>query len=174
MPADIEQLGGKQSEEEIVLSSPAEMNTVILRFFELAEHKLIVRAPRLELEVFQSAELAEAIDRFVTLDLRNRIMLLVGDEMHFLRRNARLLAQIRRHSSYLQIRKVSDEYADSQDSQELFLVADGIAWCRQPRSDHRQFAYSLSGAAVARSLQNRFDEVWERSDVMPEVFSLGL
>lgn len=167
----IEQLGGKQREEDAVLSSPAELNAVILRFFELAQRKLILRAPRLDLEVFQSSELADAIGRFVTLDLNNRLWLLVEDEMHFLRHNARLLALIRRHSSYLQIKKVCDEYADGQ---ELFVVADEIAWCRQPRSDHRQFACNANDAAAARRLQNRFDEVWERSDNMPEIFPLGL
>lgn len=171
MPVVIQQLGGKQREEDTVVSSPAELNAVILRFFELAERKLILRAPRLELEVFQSGELADAIGRFVTLDLNNRIQLLVEDEMHFLRRNARLLALIRRHSSYLQIKKVVDEYVDGQ---ELFVVADEIAWCRKPRSDHRQFTCNTNDAATARHLQNRFDEVWERSDDMPEIHSLGL
>ena len=113
---------------------------------------------------------AEPVD-VVTLDLNNRIQLLVEDEMHFLRRNARLLGLIRRHSSYLQIKKVVDEYVDGQ---ELFVVADEIAWCRKPRSDHRQFTCNTNDAATARHLQNRFDEVWERSDDMPEIHSLGL
>lgn len=171
MVVRIERLGGDQREQEIVLSSPAELNNVILRYFELAMRKVIVRAPRLELEVFRSLELVDAINHFVTIDVRNQVLMLVEDELHFLRRNARLLALIRRHSSYLQVRKVTDEYADGQ---ELFVVADETAWCRQPRSDHRQFAFNANNAAMAKRLQRRFDEVWERSDAMPEVFSLGL
>ena len=172
MEPAFERLGGDQAHcDDLLLTRLEDIDFVIRRYFELARRRLVLRAVRLEFAVFYSAELAAAIGAFIRAQTRNQLLLLLEDDVHFLRQHPRLIELARRYSSYITVRRVTPDYVEGQ---ELYLVADEVAWLRQPRIDRKQLTANPNGGAVARRLARQFAEVWEHSDAMPEIFTLGL
>ena len=168
-PSDDLILGG--SDAQIVLQGVDEVDRAVGALFSQARRCLVVRALRFEWPYLRSPSMQEQVERLVTGGLHNRIHLLVDDEQDFLRNWSRMLDLCRRFSSYVFARKLADEHR--QDSA-AFVVADELAVVHQPRADIPRGVVNMNTPGEARRLQHRFQDQWQYSKTIDELFTLGL
>jgi hypothetical protein len=113
----------------------------------------------------------EALNALCHRNRRARVRMLVHDPVDAVRRSPRVVELARRLSSSIEIRQPHQDY---RHYNEAFLVADGCGLI------HRQFADRYEGTAnfyapiEAQRKLDFFTEVWERSQVNPEVRRLHL
>ncbi len=167
-PSDL-RIGASQG--EMWFSGANEINDVLQLLCEQVTHKLLVLAPRLDLPVFTSEAVQTGIERIVAGALQNHARFLIADDDHFRHCNGRIIALCRRFSSYVGAHKIIPEYATKA---ELFVVADDTAYIHQPIPDQPRALTNFNDPGAARRLTGRFHEIWERSETVPELFSVGL
>jgi len=153
------------------LTSPAQVDGAIRDMFRQAGHTLYIRAPRLDFPFFNSKDLLPSITDLIRGDQRNHLYFLIDDDTHFLNTNSRVIELARKFSSYVSVHKLPEEYADTA---EVYIVADQDCYLRMA-SQHTYPATVASGMpARARQLEYRFKQLWEKSERIPELFTLGL
>ena len=154
-----------------LLTSPLQVDEAIRKMFCQAQHFLYVRAPRLDFPFFKSRDLLPSVTGLIRGDQRNHIYFLIDDEFHFLNTNTRLIELARKFSSYVKIHKLPEEYADTA---EVFIVADRDCYLHMA-SPHQYPATAGSDmSARTRQLEYRFKQLWEKSERIPELSTLGI
>jgi hypothetical protein len=153
------------------LASLAQVDGAINNLCRQAKHYLYVRAPRLDFPFFKSNDLLPSITHLIRGDQRNHIHFLIDDELHFLNTNTRLIELARNFSSYVKVHKLPEEYADTA---ELYIVADTDCYLHMASQHQYPATAGFDMRARTRQLEYRFKQLWERSERIPELFTLGL
>ena len=170
---DPDNTGSDYTDETRILSlnSPAQVDDAVRKLFCHAKHCLYVRAPNLDFPFFSSKDIAPAIAPLIRGDLRNHLYILIDDEKHVLNKCGRLVELARKFSSYIKIHKLPLEY---RENEELLIVADRSSYLHM--ASKHQFPASLGVAVPARTRQllYRFNQLWERSEPVRELSTLGL
>ena len=125
----------------------------------------------LEPALYDQAPFIDALTGLALGSPRARVRILVKDLERTIKEGHRLVELARRLSSYVQIRRVHEDY--QQDSQSFFLVDDyGLL--------HRRFAARFEGTLSCkaplevRRLRALFDEIWDRSEPEADLRRLHL
>lgn len=160
-----------RDEGELALDSPELVNDAFETLCRQAEHSLKLRAPRLDFPFLHSTGLLTALTPLITGDRRNHVHILVDDEQHLLDTGNRVIDIARKFSSYLSVRRLPPEYADSG---EIYLIADAAGYLYLGKADHYPAAFSEHDPGRARQLDRRFRQLWERSVRIAELHTLGL
>jgi hypothetical protein len=127
--------------------------------------------PDLEPALYDQAPLIDALTRLAVSSPRARVRILAKDLDRATKEGHRLVELARRLSSYVQIRRVHEDY--QQDSQSFLLVDDyGLL--------HRHFSARFEGILSCkaplevRRLRALFDEIWDRSEPEADLRRLHL
>lgn len=153
------------------LTSPAQVDDAVRKLFHQAKHYLYVRASRLDFPFLKSKDLLPSITDLIRGDQRNHIHILIDDEFHFLKANTRLIELARNFSSYVKVHKLPEEYADTA---ELYIVADTDCYLHMASQHQYPATAGFDMPARTRQLEYRFKQLWEKSERIPELFTLGL
>lgn len=148
-----------------------EINAALSKLLTEARHHIAVFAPRLEFPAFEDPAVHEALVRFVHGRPRTGLMMLVGDDAWFMNRNSRLRELCRRYSSFVKARLWA---SDEPYAQELYVVADGVAYLHQPHVDKPDTAFALGAKGMAHGILRRFSEAWERGEAIAGLLTVGL
>ena len=117
--------------------------------------------PDLEPALYDQTDFVEALARLVVDNPRARIRILAKDLERILREGHRLVELGRRLSSYVEIRRVHEDYRDDNQS---FLLTDDYGLL------HRRFAARFEGSLSCkaplevRRLRALFNEIWDCSE----------
>ena len=126
-----------------------------------ARRQLELFTPDLEPALYDQTNFVEALARLVVDNPRARIRILAKDLERTLREGHRLVELRRRLSSYVEIRRVHEDYRDDNQS---FLLTDDYGLL------HRRFAARFEGSLSCkaplevRHLRALFNEIWDRSE----------
>ena len=153
------------------LTSPVQVDDAVKNLFRRSKHYLYIRAPRLDFPFFKSKDLLPSITDLIRRDPRNHLNFLIDDEFHFLNTSTRLIELARKFSSYVKIHKLPEEYADTA---EVFIVADPDCYLHMASQHQYPATVGFDMPARTRQLEYRFKQLWERSERIPELFTLGL
>lgn len=138
---------------------------------EDARHDVVIFAPWLDGRLFNTATLAHQLAGFAARDRRNRVRVLVEDAEQAVRDNDRIVDLCRRMSDFVQMRRVGEDHIGLQ---EMFVVLDRTAWLHQPDLVNPECLVSTDDRRAAGTLTQRFEEMWERSEPIPAVRTVGL
>ena len=159
-----------QSSEAVSLNTPAQVNHIIRELFFQAQHRLDIRAVRLDLAFFQTRDLLQSITTLVSSNMRNQVLFLIDDELH-LKSLTKVTHLARNFSSYVKVRKLAEEQTSDGD---FFVIADRVAYVHQMSSHNYPVTAEAYAPAKARELALKFKNCWERSEQITELSTLGL
>lgn len=162
---------GSDDAVERALDTPGEVDEAVEQLCRGAIRSLIIRSPRLDFPFLGTTELLTALTPLITGDRRNLVHILVDDAQHFLDTGNRVIDLARRFGSYVQVRRLPPEYVESP---EVFLVADSCNCIHQKSANVYPALLARNAPGRARKLGQRFRQMWERSDRIAELHTLGL
>lgn len=140
----------------------------VLRVIERARHRIALYGSVLPPLPFASAAVGRALTQFAVAHRQHQVQLLIDDADQALRDNERLVALTRRLPEQLQWRQLAIEDREEPD---CFIVNDHATAVRLvPAGSSMEWI----DTNTARTLQARFDRLWQRAAPLPALHSLGL
>ena len=138
---------------------------------ERARRKILVFAPALYGDFFNTAHAAGTLASFAAAHRNNIARFLVEDVDYSLHHNSRVVELCRRFTDFIRMRRLNE---DDTGLQEMFLVVDGTAYLHQAHVDKYDYRVAFSAPREARQLARRHERMWERSLAIPAIHPLGL
>lgn len=152
-------------------NSSEEINETVTTLLAQTNRKLLLFGPRLDLAVFNSNNTYDHLAQLIASNRHNQIRILIGDERFFLVHNRHLLQLCQRFSSYVKARRILPEV---DVATELFIVVDDRAYLHQSHFDTPIAVANLDARGRAALFTRRFEELWEHSEPIAEISTLGL
>ena len=126
-----------------------------------ARRYIRILSPTLDRDVFDNAQLCDAISKLARRSRHSDIRILVHDSRPMVEHGHRLLALAQRIPSLVHIQKLS-HHPQMNDDTMLIRDSDGLLF-KPAGSEHQGFYEPESKARVASYIE-KFDELWERSE----------
>ncbi len=157
--------------DRVHISGRAEAVRFVAQLFEQAQHSILVFAPSLEPVLFNHGNVAERLASFAVAHRRNLARILVEDATSSVQHNQRLAELSRRFSDFIKFRQVDEDHSSLR---EMYLIVDERAYLHQPELDKAEYFAALHDRRRARLLSREFERMWDRSQPITEVHTLGL
>jgi hypothetical protein len=150
---------------------PHPFDDLVVELCGSAAREICILSPNLDHQVFDNAELVEAIGILIRSSRQTRVRILVSDSRALVTRGHRLLLLARRLPSLVQIQK---QVGHPQWKGETIVICDhdGVLY-KSGDSDHDGFFEPSSRASTQRHLE-LFEELWRHSAQDVELRSLSL
>lgn len=160
-----------QSTTASQLNSRDEARDFLLALLQQARRKISVFAPTLDGDLFNTSQVIGVLESFTASHRSNLVRFLVEDADQSLHRNTRVVELCRRFSDFIKMHQVDE---DSTGLQEQFVIVDDYAYLHQPHLDRPEFRASSNDRSETRRFAMRYERMWERSQSMPGVHTVGL
>lgn len=154
-----------------LLKERAAVQERLLLLAERARREFLVFSPQLDARLFNTQELTQRLTSFAARDRHNRAYILVEDADQALRDNDRMVRLCRQMSDLVQMRRVGEEHLGLR---ELFVVVDHLGYLHQPDITNPEWVSALSNPRGAVPLAERFHEMWDRSEPIGAIHTVGL
>lgn len=139
---------------------PHPFDQLAVELCDSARRYIRILSPTLDREVFDNAQLCDAISKLARRSRHSEIRILVNDSRPIVEHGHRLVTLAQRIPSLIHIQRLSD-HPQMNDDTMVIRDSDGLLF-KPAGSDHQGFYEPDSKARVA-SYVERFDELWERS-----------
>jgi hypothetical protein len=136
-----------------------------------ARRELMIVSGVLEPRLYDQQPFLDGVRRLATSGRRARIRILVAEVERAVGADHRLLELARRLSSFIEIRRLAPDDADTQDH---FLLADCRRLLRQQTADARLAQFWPDAPLRGREAARWFDERWQRAVLDPNLRRLWL
>ena len=145
---------------------------IAIQIIAAARRRLLIRSLDLEAWLFDHPDVLEALRSLATAGRDGQVLVLLHDAAAPQAAHAKLLELAQRLPSIFQFREVDDPVY--REDRSALLMNDVGGYYIRPQGDAVQGNACLDGRARARQLQQRFEEIWERSRPVAEFRALGL
>jgi len=160
-------IGGKYP---VLKANNAKTNaSASLSMISQARRSIDIYTATMDPQVLDSAEIADAIIKFVKVSPNSKMRILVADAESINKQGHRLLELSRKFSSFIAIRKINEEYQSTAHS---LLIIDKKALIHRPHCDEYHAIVNFNAAYECRQHLEFFNEVWQRSEVASEIRQL--
>lgn len=163
------QLG--ESETLLRLDGGEAFHAAQLTLMAQAKRELYILTPDFEPERYNEIAFAEALSAFVRRSRYTDARILVGDPRIAVRCGHHVVALAKRLTSNLRIRQLHEE---NYDPEEAWMVADGIGMLRRDGTEGMKGSLSAKSIPYARRASERFTELWERAEEVPDFRNLNI
>ncbi|MDH3670965.1 MAG: hypothetical protein OES46_07335 [Gammaproteobacteria bacterium] len=153
------------------LNSRDEVRDFLVTLLQQARRKISVFAPTLEGDLFNTSPVISVLASFTTSHRGNLVRFLVEDADLSFHQNARVVGLCRRFSDFIKMHQVDE---NNSGLQEQFVIVDDCGYLHQPHLDRPGFRASTDDRSETRQFAIRYERMWERSQSMPGVHTLGL
>jgi len=136
-----------------------------------ALHEVVLFAPQLPPELFNTVAFSRALASFAARHQRNRGRILLDDVQQALKDNDRVVALARRLSDTISVRQVAD---DDRRHSDIFLLVDQAAYLQQQDAVLAEAILDTRGGPATAELAQRFNAMWERSEPISALHPVGL
>lgn len=154
-----------------VLKNRDEVRDYLAELAESAMHEIVIFAPRLDADLFNSARFARALASFAARHRHNLARIVVEDTEQALRDNDRLVELCRRLSDFIHLQQVGEEHLGRR---EMFVVVDHQGYLRQQDLAKPDCIAHPRDTREAVVLVRRFNELWDRSEAIASLRTSGL
>ena len=135
------------------------------------QRSLEIVSRHLEPQVYDNAEFAASLRKFVLGSRLARVRIIVMDSTPIVGRGHRVVDLAQRLTSYIEIRNPSRDFKKYNSA---FLVADRIGSVHQTLADRFESVVSFNDARTAQSLGEQFEEMWPSATPDPNFRRLSL
>lgn len=150
---------------------PKPFDQLLVELCQSAARQIFILSPHLDNEVFDNAELVDALSALVRSSRQTRVRILISDSRGLVARGHRLLNLARRLPSSVEIQKLA-EHPDWKGQTVIIRDRDGVLH-KPGSSDHEGFYEPDSRASTQQHLE-LFEELWRHSEADIELRSLSL
>ena len=118
-----------------------------------------------------TGKIDDLLSSFIRQHERCRFQYLCSENSILRERGGKLIQLARKFSTFIKLRQLPDGL---KPIHEQFIITDGNS--SMLTQDHRSYEYyaHLNNRARAHKLNNRFDELWQRSEPVPGIHVTGL
>lgn len=153
------------------LNSGEEVRHFLVTLLQQARRKISVFAPTLDGDLFNTSQVIDVLASFTASHRGNLVRFLVEDADQSLHHNARVVGLSRRFSDFIKMHQVDE---DNIGLQEQFVIVDDCGYLHQPHLDRPEFHASTDDRSETGQFVIRYERMWERSQSMPGLHTLGL
>lgn len=147
------------------VSTAAENRDAALEIARLARRQLAILTRDLEPQIYDDAEVLDAIRNLAISGSKANVRILLVDSTRAIKDGNRLIELSRRLSSYVEIRKPHRDYLDIA---EAFVIADEKGLLYRKLATRWEGIVDPSDPMQARDRLKLFNEIWQRSHGDPE------
>ena len=153
------------------LTSFADNRQAAVQLVNQARRSLAVFARDLEPTIYDTAEFIAAVQQLALRSRYSRIRIVVIDPVPAIKNSHRLIELTRRLSSYMEIRRASEDHAKLSES---FLISDDTGLLYRPLASRYEGFADPHDPLEARSRLRQFDDIWAQAQPEQEFRRLGL
>ncbi len=146
---------------EYALTSREDSRAAAALLANMARRQIDLFTADLEPAVYDQEAFVDALSRLAISHPRARIRILAKDFERTVKEGHRLVEAARRLSSYVEIRRVHEDY---RDNNETFLLVDDYGLLHRRHAPRYEGVFSCKAPLEVRRLRATFDEIWERSE----------
>ncbi|MFA7386474.1 MAG: hypothetical protein WCZ87_02300 [Thiohalobacteraceae bacterium] len=150
-----------ETAEDYALASRDDNRRAAALLAAQARRQLELFTPDLEPALYDRTDFVEALARLVVDNPRARIRILAKDLERTVKEGHRLVELGRRLSSYVEIRRVHEDY---QDDNQSFLLTDDYGLLHRHFAARFEGSFSCKAPLEVRRLRALFNEIWDRSE----------
>lgn len=160
-----------ESTGTIALSLREENRLATLALVGQAKRSIYIFSHQLDPYIYGDKDFLEAIIRLATRSRHSKIYLLVQNTQPMIKHGHRIIEISRRLSSYIKIRKVSEEFKDYHED---FLIVDETGLIHRKIATRYEGFASFNARREAKILIKFFDNVWIQSEPEPKLRHLHI
>jgi len=160
-----------ESNVEIELQTRAEALHAIDLMVRQATRTIDIFSRELDAPLFDRTEFLDAVTRFCVEHRQARLRILVQNPKVAVQHGNRMIELTRRFSSATEIRQVHEDY---RHYNEAFLIVDEVGVLHRPLADRYEGTANLHDPVRSNRLLKFFVEVWERSELHPDLRRLHI
>ena len=153
------------------VSTAAENRDAALEIARLARRELAILTRDLEPQIYDDAEVLDAIKSLALSGSRAKVRILLIDATRAIKDGNRLVELSRRLSSFVEIRKPHRDYLDIAES---FIIADEKGLLYRKLATRWEGIVDPSDPMQARDRLKLFNDIWQRSHGDPETRQLRI
>lgn len=142
-----------------------------VRMASQARRELLLFSRALDPDLYDQAPFLSAVQGLALARPGLSVRVLLFDPRSASQGGHRLIELARRLTSRIAIRCVG---ADDQDRPDAFLIADERGYIHRRLAATMEAVVDFNNPSEARRLRSAFEQIWERSDVAPELSRLYL
>ena len=157
--------------ERALIASRADYLSAAQTVYALAQRELCIFDPDLEMLSPNSAEQGEHWKRLLRGGADRRLRIAVHEPGVIQRNCPRLLLLLRDFSTQIAIYRTEGVARRAQDR---FILADALHYVRRPVAEQPHGVFTRHSPGEARALHDRFEEIWEASELAISATTLGL
>ena len=161
----------RETDCPFTLHSFEEDRDVITRLSSQAEQTLRIFSHQLNDLVFGDSALIDSVSAFARKNSHTRVQILISDVRAATSGAHQFLDLARKYSSTFECRKVN---SDSAKQPEEFMLFDRCGYIRFPRANHFEAITNFHDPVKVREYANLFQEIWNCSEVDPELISFRI
>lgn len=135
------------------------------RLLEQSGSSVDIFSRQLDPRIFDQRNVTEALRNLVVVNRRARVRILVKEPQLMINQGHQMLELMRRLSSYIDIRKTHEQYAQSG---RMFVIADRQAYLYKESDERYEGLVSFYDPAQSREWLNFFNEAWEHSQAITD------
>ena len=145
---------------DIVVDSSDDNILAANRLVEQAHSQIDIFSRDLDARVYNHSAFTDGIRQMITSSPRAKVRVLVIDPDFAIRHGHRLIDLSRQLTSYVEIRKVHEDYAANP---EAYLTVDRRGLLHRKLASRYEAIVNFNDPHHATTLSDQFNEVWDRS-----------
>ncbi|MGH8278163.1 MAG: hypothetical protein ACRETQ_01150 [Gammaproteobacteria bacterium] len=153
------------------LSIRTDNRTAAAQIATQARRSLAMFTRDLEAPIYDVPEFLDAARALALRSRYSRIRIVVIDPTSAIKDGHRLIELARRLSSYIEVRRPSEDHAKLADA---FLIGDDIALLYRPLASRYEGFADLYTPVAARGRLSSFEDIWGHGEPEPEFRRLGV
>ena len=153
------------------LSSSEDNRQAAVQLATQARRSLAMFSRDLEPVIYNTKDFIGAVQQLALRSRYSRIRIVVTDPMPAIKDGHRLIELTRRLSSFLEIRRPSENHAKLPDA---YLISDDAGILYRPLASRYEGFADPYMPLEARNRLHQFDEIWEAAEPEPEFRRMSL
>lgn len=154
-----------------IIRERREIGDFLSTLAENATREILIFAPRLESDFFNTSRFSRALASFAARHRQNLARIVVEDTEQTIRDNDRLVGLCRRLSDFIHLQQVAEEHLGMS---EMFIVVDHRGYLHQGDISKPDCVAHPQDGHEAVLLARRFNELWDRSEPIIALRAVGL
>lgn len=153
------------------INTREQVSETSIRLIQEASRRINILLYDYDEVLLPTSKIDDLLSIFIRQHERCRFQYLCSENDILRERGGKLIQLARKFSTFVKLRQLPD---DLQSIPEQFIVVDGNT--SMITQDHRSYDYyaHFNDPARARKLNNRFEELWQRSEPVPGIHVTGL
>lgn len=121
--------------------------------------------------IYNTDDMFDVFETFALQSHHSRVRVIMHNPQLIVSRGHCLIELGKRLSSFFDFRCISNRFASYPDT---FLIADNIAVMHRPYPDSVKTSFHFCDAQLAKSLTNKFTDIWHESEPHPYLSNITI